>query len=609
VPKKIVDETLARGGWYFSLTADAVETYTNPASPAFRNRFILDCGFLAAHSDIAMWYRNALFIGLCLAGATWLAGSILRRDRIHSPKNADSRWFNDVSLRHSEQKLEVPQVRINQEFREYWKEKALQPAPSADSLTIVRRLSLGLTGTVPSLEEIRQLEKVPEEQRVQWWLSYLLEDRRFADYVAERLARPMVGTEDGPFIIYRRSRFVGWLADHLEKNTPYDVVVRDILGEEGLWTDNPPVNFVSVTVDADGTKKPDPIKLAARTARTFLATRIDCLQCHDDHLGTVNFGTEENPVPGEQEHFHELAAFFGEARLTHRGVGDRENEKYEVQYLGDEKNTVVRAQVPFVREAHGGHGRRREQLARWVTDPANKPFARATVNRIWAILFGKPLVEPIDDIPLQGPYPPALESLADDFAAHGFDLHRLIRAIASSEVFQLDSAADFEITEEHEQQWAVFPLTRLRPEQVAGAMIQSSQVGTIDSEAHILWKLIKFGQTQEFVKRYGDTGTDEFTDRAATIPQRLLMMNGELVKERTQPNPVLNASHRIAILAPTDEAAIEASYLAAFTRRPTTDELQHFASQLAGKRDQPRAQAMEDLYWTLVNSSEFSWNH
>jgi hypothetical protein len=224
-------------------------------------------------------------------------------------------------------------------------------------------------------------------------------------------------------------------------------------------------------------------------------------------------------------------------------------------------------------------------------------------------MFGKPLVEPIDDIPLNGPFPPALETLSTDFAGHNFDLHRLIRIISASEAFQIDSQADFEITEEHEQHWAAFPLTRLRPEQVAQSMIQAAQLGTIDGDAHIVWRLIKFGQSNQFVERYGDTGTDEFSDRAATIPQRLLMMNGELVKERTQQNYVLNASSRIAMLAPTDEAAVEAAYLVVFTRRPTPGEMSHFKSRLEGKRGNDRADELEDLYWTLVNSSEFSWNH
>lgn len=554
-----------------------------------------------------MWQKNALFLGLCLVGLGWLTTNILRRDQIEPPTKVATALGE----------VDTVVAQIDREFQADWQKHGLQTAPRADALTIARRLSLALTGTVPSVEEIRALEKIDEADRVEWWLSYLLQDRRFADYVAERLARPMVGTEDGPFVLYRRSRFVVWLGDHLQKNTPYGNVVREIIADEGLWTDNPPVNFVSVTIDNEGTQKPDPIKLAARTSRTFLATRIDCLQCHDDNLGTVNFGSDDKPVEGKQTHFHEFAAFFGQTKWTRRGVSDwtdeqlraKPDEQYSVQYLHDKESTVVTPGVPFYDEAFTGSGRRREQLARWITDPANKQFARATVNRLWALLLGKPLVDPVDDIPLNGPFPPGLETLAADFAAHTYDMHRLIRTIVATDAFQADSQADFEITDEHEQHWAVFPLTRLRPEQVAQSMIQAGQLSTIDGDAHIVWKLIKFGQTNQFVERYGDTVADEFTDRAATIPQRLLMMNGELVKERTQQNYVLNASSRIALLAPNDDAAVEAAYLAVFTRRPSSEELSLFRTRLEGTRGDDRANELEDLYWTLLNSSEFSWNH
>src|SRR6185295_13277272 len=97
----------------------------------------------------------------------------------------------------------------------------LEPAPSADQLTIARRLSLALVGTVPSLEEIRALEAVPAEQRVAWWTNHLLEDQRFADYWAERLARIYVGNEQGNIVLFRRRRFALWLGDQLAKNTPY----------------------------------------------------------------------------------------------------------------------------------------------------------------------------------------------------------------------------------------------------------------------------------------------------------------------------------------------------------------------------------------------------
>jgi hypothetical protein len=244
-----------------------------------------------------------------------------------------------------------------------------------------------------------------------------------------------------------------------------------------------------------------------------------------------------------------------------------------------------------------------------VTHEQNKPFARAIVNRMWALLFGKPLVEPIDGIPLEGPYPPGLETLADDFVKHGYDLQRLIRVIAATDAYQRDSRADFEVTDRHEDAWAVFPLTRLRPEQVAGSLLQSASLSTIDADSHIIKKLTRFGQENDFVKRYGDMGEDEFDSRGGTIPQRLIMLNGDLVQERTKPAILTNASTRIARLATSDEKAVETSYLTVLTRRPEAAEMAYFCDLLKGSRGDERARRVEDLYWTLLNSSEFSWNH
>lgn len=553
-----------------------------------------------------MWKKNLLFAGLLIVGISWLGTSLLRRERITPPKDFRPAAF--FPREESDNPLAAATQALNADFRNDWKQHRLDPTTPADEMTVIRRLSLALTGTVPSLEEIRAVEKVQESDRVDWWISYLLENRRTYDYFAERLARPMIGTEDGPFIVFRRSRFTNWLADQLQKNVPYDQSVREIIASEGIWTNNPAVNYMSVSFDAGGTEKLQPIKLAARTARTFLATRIDCLQCHDDNLGSMNFGVEQ--LPGKQTHFHEFAAYFGESKISLRGVSDTQEQEYKTTYLGETDEVVVAPAIPFAKESLDGHGRPREQLAKWITDPKNKAFSRATVNRVWAILFGRPLVEPIDDIPHKGPYPAGLELLADDFAAHGFDMKRLVRVIAASEAYRLDSAADFEITEEHEKHWAVFPLTRLRPEQMAGAVVQAGQVSTIDNDAHVIWKVIKVAQTNEFVTRYGDTGSDEFSVRAGTIPQRLLMMNGDFVKERTQFNPAMGAPARIAAMCTNEEAAIEAVYLSVLTRRPSPAELAHFVAQFADQsNDRSRANQVEDLYWTLVNSSEFSWNH
>jgi hypothetical protein len=140
-----------------------------------------------------------------------------------------------------------------------------------------------------------------------------------------------------------------------------------------------------------------------------------------------------------------------------------------------------------------------------------------------------------------------------------------------------------------------------------GSVLQASSVTTIDSESHILVRLARFNQQNEFIQRYGDSGEDEFVGRGGTIPQRLLMMNGSLVAEKIK-DSLFNASTRIGWMAPDDTHAVEVAYLAVLTRRPTPEENAHFESFLADPA-LSRSQRLEDLFWTLINSTEFSWNH
>ena len=120
-------------------------------------------------------------------------------------------------------------TKVDAAFEADWAAKNIPPAPRADDLTIIRRMSLALTGSIPSLEEIREVQAMKGDNVPQQWLERLLADRRTSDYLAERLARVYVGTENGPFLIYRRRRLVEWLSEALLQNRPYDRLVRDLI--------------------------------------------------------------------------------------------------------------------------------------------------------------------------------------------------------------------------------------------------------------------------------------------------------------------------------------------------------------------------------------------
>ncbi len=550
------------------------------------------------------WLQPLLMCLVVLAGVVFVAATLRGRPAIRQPVNvpavvqADDFQINLAIA--NKQLLSMADELVDG-----------QTTACADNLTIARRLGLALVGSSLALEEIRAMSALPVDQQRRWITEYLLQDRRWADYFAERFSRALVGTNNGPFLLFRKRKFNAWLAEQFDTNQPYDQVVREMLSADGLWTDTPSVNFVTATMDEANEGRGDPIRLAGRTSRAFLAQRIDCLQCHDDFLGDLNFGDSLDPQPGSQQHFHGLAAFFSGTALPGGPFqGIREDGKaYETKFLGDESERTVEPMVPFASQLLPADGKPRQRLASWVTHPDNKAFGRATVNRVWALLFSRPLVEPVDNIPLDDSVPAVMDTLAKDFAEHQFDLRRLVRMIVETDAFQRDSRASFEITPQHEQVWAAFPISQLRPEQVSGSLFQACKLSAIDASSSIFTRLKAFGDGQDFLKRFGDRGEDEFDSEAVTITQRLVLMNGNIVAERTKVDLVNNASTRIAQLVQDDAAAIELLYLSCLNRRPSPQESQRFQEHLADKRGDARQRAITDIYWAMINSTEFSWNH
>jgi hypothetical protein len=490
-------------------------------------------------------------------------------------------------------------VRVDRYFESRWQQHNLQPAPPADDLQVLRRLALALHGTIPSLEEIRAFQADNQPERLRRWTDRLLADRRFADYFAERLARSYVGTEQGPFIVFRRGRFVEWLSDELADGTPYDEIVREVVSAKGLWTGEPATNFVtSATMEGDI----DEYTLTGRASRAFLGQRIDCAQCHDDFFSDWT-----------QKQFRGLAAFFGQARVTIVGLQDKPKQEFTIEGPETKTAMTIAPTVPFHAEWLPDTGTRRERLAAWITHPENRRFERATVNRVWALLFGRPWYpgRAVDDLPdpPSPDEPDLLDVLGADFREHDYDLRHLIRTITASAPFRLASASDqaVQTREQLEAEWALFPLTRLRPEQVIGSMLQAASIKTIDRNSNLLVRTIRFFRERDFVNEYGDLGTDELEEQAGTIPQALLRMNGKLSRELIEPN-VLSASGRIAGLAGSDLTRIQVCYLVCLTRLPTPAESAWFQKQFAESKEK-RTKLVEDLVWSLFNSPEFSWNH
>ena len=310
-------------------------------------------------------------------------------------------------------------TRIDRLMAKRWAGAGVSPANPVDDLAVLRRLSLVLHGTVPSLEEIRVFEADVQPQRMERWVDRMLSDRRFSDYFARRFARVFAGAEEGQFLVFRRDRFWAWLSEQLHKNRPYDEVVRAMIADRGLWTGVPEVNFITAAV-SEGTV--DVNRLAGRTARAFLGQRIDCAQCHDHESA-------------RQGQFEGLAACFGQVSISVVGVEDNRKNPYTVQDRQTLKDREVSAAVPFNPEWMPEDGTARQRLAAWVTHPDNRRFERAAINRVWGLMFGQSWIEPVDDLPnpdKSGRLPDdLLDVLGQDFREHHCDLKRLIATIAA----------------------------------------------------------------------------------------------------------------------------------------------------------------------------------
>ncbi len=277
----------------------------------------------------------------------------------------------------------------------------------------------------------------------------------------------------------------------------------------------------------------------------------------------------------------------------------------------DGKPVAIEPRVPFLAELDPKVGTRRERLARWVTDPKNPNFSRATANRVWALLFGRPLVEPIDDLPTHGDLP-----AASDDPGRRFRLAR-VRPPPPDPGHRRDRGLRARLGDRGRDRPEFDPRSRLGrlPDDPAPPRAgrrrppQAASAETIDADSHILVRLATYGGVNDFVARHGDPGEEEFhQEGSTTITQRLLMMNGDLVQKKIK-DDLGNASTRIAILAPDDPKAVEAAYLATLTRRPTPEEAAHFRGRLEGTKGDERKQRMTDLIWALLNSTEFSWDH
>ena len=498
---------------------------------------------------------------------------------------------------------------VNLILDQLWQREQVRPVAQATDLELLRRAYLDLAGRTPTVTEVRRFINDPGADRYERLIDELLSSPDHASQMAAVWRSFLIPEGVDLDAFGGREAFEQWLAERFSGDEPYDQLVRKLLLAEGRLSQSGPLLFYTAL-------KLDAHQLAARTSRAFLGMRLECAQCHDHPF-----------EPWSQEDFWSYAAFFaqisrpkGELESVSSVMRVRDIDRGDVmipetdivvapRFLGDEA-AAEDADEPE------GEAARRQRLADWLTGPQNPYFARATVNRVWGLLFGRGVVDPIDDFGIENPpiSPELLDALASQLIDSDFDLKKVIRTIALSKAYRLSSSSgqvgEAEATvAKRLETFAQMNVKTLTAEQlydcIAVATLLDQDTGSAGE-----YTLARFGNSQrdEFLQRFAAPANNR-AEYLAGIPQALMLMNGSLITGATGEG---TSGLLKSLEAPffTDRQRIDVLFMATLSRPAGPEEFDLVSDFVPADASQAeRSAGLADLLWALINSAEFTLNH
>jgi hypothetical protein len=490
----------------------------------------------------------------------------------------------------------------------YSKLQQLRIEPSALSTDeqFVRRVYLDLIGLPPTVLEYRDFISSRDRDKRAKLVDQLIARDEFADLWATKWAEMLkVSSENnGSVGVDRKAVFAyyGWIREQIRKDTPVDQFVRLQLASTGSNLQDPPANLYTMLPQGQY----DPKEVALDVAQVFTGVRIQCAQCHNHPFDRWTM-----------DDFYGFVSFF-------TGVKRKTASEARELYIYDDPNAPPAKHLldgrPMPAKFLGGvepdvKGKDpRVALAEWLTSPENALFRQNIANRVWAHFFGRGIVEPVDDVRISNP--PSnrelLEELGRRLASYNFDMKRLVRDICNSRVYQL-SAATNESNRDDDQQFSHARLRRLRADVMLDAISQATGVPTsfgampIGSRAAQLFDGPRRANSY-FLKTFGESPRETVscaeTRLEPTLSQSLHLVNGDTIETKLARSTVI-AKALGEKKSPAE--IVEEMYIRALSRKPAAGEMQVMEKLIAGHTSDRKA--YEDLFWALLNSTEFAFNH
>ncbi len=475
------------------------------------------------------------------------------------------------------------------------KKLRISPSPVCDDETFVRRVFLDIVGVPPTIKEATAFLDSKDPNKRAALIDDLLGRKEFTELWVNKWAE-LLQIRSSQQVSYKSMfLYYNWLVDRISKNTPMDEMVRELLGASGGTFKNPPTNFYQQTTDQ--------LVLTENVAQVFMGMRIQCAQCHnhpfdrwtqDDYYGFMAFFSQIGRKGTDD--YRETVIFNSGGGETNHPVGGR---VMPPKFLGDEApNTAGKD--------------RRAILAEWLASPRNPFFAKSFANRVWAHFFGIGIVDPVDDFRVSNPAsnPELLDELAKRFTESKYDLRKLVRDICNSRTYQRSTQRN-ETNQSDEKNFAHANLRRIQAESLLDTISVVTDTKDKFNGLPLGSRAVQIadgGFSNYFLTTFGratrETPCSCEVKMEPTLSQALHLLNGDTVNQKIKAGGVID---KLMAEHPKVEDRIAKLYMRCLARKPSAEEIEKVKGSLDPKAD-PK-QAMEDLFWALLNSREFLFNH